>query len=53
MKINIPKKDPRELGLFRFFVTQHVVLNMVYIGVFVGGAHLVVFPDEPRGLWKF
>jgi multidrug efflux pump subunit AcrB len=40
MSENLPPRDPRELGLFRFFAKQHVFTNLTSVFVLVVGIYL-------------
>lgn len=39
----LPPRDPREIGLFRYFVHQNVFVNLIYFSVFIVGVILWAF----------
>lgn len=53
MTTKIPAKTNRELGLFRFFINQHVFINMLYIAVFGGGLILWNFVMNREAFGNF
>jgi multidrug efflux pump subunit AcrB len=55
MTFKFPPRNPHELGLFRFFITQNVFINILYVGVFVIGLILwfVIMNREAFGNFDF
>ena len=35
--MDAPPRDKREVGLFRFFIRQKVLINLIFFGIFIGG----------------